>query len=90
MKLIKSIGCAVDGEEIIRLENELREKDTKPNASFSDVINSDHLVELQSQLALVDLINEGNSEAIKPLLLRLRDLTIRIRPYSNHQRTLSH
>jgi len=90
LKLIKSIGYAVDSAEIIKLENELRGKDAKPKASVSDVINSDDLGELQRQLALVDLIHDGNSESIKLLLLRLRDIAIRMRPDSNHRRAHFH
>jgi hypothetical protein len=85
LKLIKSVGCPVDDLEIASLESEMVEKDKNPKPEIPDVLKSCDVNQLQSRLALVDLIYEGNGSAIKLLLLRLQNTIVRMRPDKNHE-----
>ena len=90
LKVIKSMGYTVDDEQIAILEKELQDEAAERRKEHDGVIAKNHLTELQRQLAVVDLLHEGSTDAIKLLLLRLRYIVVRMKPDQNHQRAHFH
>lgn len=84
LRLIRTRGYDVDEREIDTLEAEIGSPEVEGE------IGPKSVSDLQRRLALLDLLEEGDDRAIKLLLLRLKAITVRMKPDKNHPRPHFH
>jgi hypothetical protein len=97
LKFIKTRGYAVDEDQIARFEEEIRIEAAKLGESDSDVIGEGCVSELQLELAFADLdydiddnIDDENRDALKALLFRDNQLTVKMWQEQRHPRAHFH
>lgn len=89
LKFIKSKGYPVDEDQIAQFEQEVRDEEKRLNDS--ELVGQQDVVELQEQLAYVDLFDdESSSDYLKALLLKRQYTKVKMRPEQNHRRPHFH